>query len=381
MKKLKILQVNKLYYPFTGGVERVVQQIAEGLQEKTDMKVLVCQTKGKTIYEKVNGIFVYRQRSIGMIGNLPIPLGFIHQFRKMAKDRDVVHIHMPFPFADIACLLSGYKGKVVIWWHSDVVRQKKIMFFYRPFMELLLKRADRIVVATQGHIEGSLYLKPYRKKCCIIPFGVEKRIEKDADEYFGMENTKKEWKDRGKVNFLFVGRLVYYKGCKILLEAFQKIENATLTIVGNGSLEMELREYVKEHHMDNKVTFAGYVEDERLPLYFKQCDVFVLASTARSEAFGLVQIEAMSYGKPVINTALKSGVPYVSLHEKTGLTVEPGNVKSMEQAIRWMVEHPKEREEMGRSARIRVKKEFGLDDMLTKVYELYEEVVAEGEEC
>ncbi len=374
MKKLKILQVNKLYYPFTGGVERVVQQIAEGLQEKTDMKVLVCQTKGKTIYEEVNGIFVCRQKSIGMIGNLPIPLGFIHQFRKMAKDRDVVHIHMPFPFADIACLLSGYKGKIVIWWHSDVVRQKKIMFFYRPFMELLLKRADRIVVATQGHIEGSLYLKPYREKCCIIPFGVEKRIEKDADEYFGMENTKKEWKDRGKVNFLFVGRLVYYKGCKILLEAFQKIENATLTIVGNGSLEMELREYVKEHHMNNKVTFAGYVEDERLPLYFKQCDVFVLASTARSEAFGLVQIEAMSYGKPVINTALKSGVPYVSLHEKTGLTVEPGNVKSMEQAIRWMVEHPKEREEMGRSARIRVKKEFGLDDMLTKVYELYEEV-------
>ena len=361
MKKLKILQVNKLYYPFTGGVERVVQQIAEGLQEKTDMKVLVCQTKGKTIYEEVNGIFVCRQKSIGMIGNLPIPLGFIHQFRKMAKDRDVVHIHMPFPFADIACLLSGYKGKIVIWWHSDVVRQKKIMFFYRPFMELLLKRADRIVVATQGHIEGSLYLKPYREKCCIIPFGVEKRIEKDADEYFGMENTKKEWKDRGKVNFLFVGRLVYYKGCKILLEAFQKIENATLTIVGNGSLEMELREYVKEHHMNNKVTFAGYVEDERLPLYFKQCDVFVLASTARSEAFGLVQIEAMSYGKPVINTALKSGVPYVSLHEKTGLTVEPGNVKSMEQAIRWMVEHPKEREEMGRSARIRVKKEFGLE--------------------
>lgn len=374
MKKLKILQVNKLYYPFTGGVERVVQQIAEGLQEKTDMTVLVCQTKGRTIYEEVNGIFVCRQKSIGMIGNLPIPLGFIHQFRKMAKDRDVVHIHMPFPFADIACLLSGYKGKIVIWWHSDVVRQKKIMFFYRPFMELLLKRADRIVVATQGHIEGSLYLKPYREKCCIIPFGVEKRIEKDADEYFGMENTKKEWKDRRKVNFLFVGRLVYYKGCKILLEAFQKIENATLTIVGNGSLEMELREYVKEHHMDNKVTFEGYVEDERLPLYFKQCDVFVLASTARSEAFGLVQIEAMSYGKPVINTALKSGVPYVSLHGKTGLTVEPGNVKAMEQAIRWMVEHPKEREEMGRSARIRVKKEFGLDDMLTKVYELYEEV-------
>ena len=146
-------------------------------------------------------------------------------------------------------------------------------------------------------------------------------------------------------------------------------------------MELELREYVKEHHMDDKVIFAGYVEDERLPLYFKQCDVFVLASTARSEAFGLVQIEAMSYGKPVINTALKSGVPYVSLHGKTGLTVEPGNVKAMEQAICWMVEHPKEREEMGRNARIRVKKEFGLEDMLNRVYELYEEVVAEGERC
>lgn len=380
MKKLKVLQINKLYYPVTGGVERVVQQIAEGLQDKTDMKVLVCQPKGKTVYEKINGVVVCRQKSIGMIGNLPIPFGFFYRFRKMAKGRDIIHIHMPFPFADIAYLLSGYKGKIVLWWHSDVVRQKKMMVFYRPFMELLLKRADKIIVATKGHIEGSFYLKPYYKKCCIIPFGVDRVIEEDADKYFTIRKRKelsKEIYKKQDINFLFIGRLVYYKGCKILLEAFRNVENATLTIVGSGPLETELKNYVKQYHMEKKVIFTGYVEDEKLPFYFKQCDVFVLASIARSEAFGLVQIEAMSYGKPVINTNLPSGVPYVSLHGKTGLTVEPESAAAMEKAIFWMIEHPKERQEMGENARIRVKEEFCLDHMLNKVYELYKTLTEE----
>ena len=127
VKKTKVLQVNKLYHPITGGIERVVQQIAEGLNDRTDMKVLVCQRKGKAVTEEVNGVWVRRSSSFGVLASLPISFSFLLELRKLSKDRDVIHFHMPFPLGDLACLLSGYKGKVVVWWHSDIVRQKKMM--------------------------------------------------------------------------------------------------------------------------------------------------------------------------------------------------------------------------------------------------------------
>ncbi len=178
MRKLKVLQVNKLYYPFTGGVERVVQQIAEGLQDKTNMKVLVCNEQKKSVSERINGVKVFRSGSIRMLGNMPLSVKFISDFRKMAKTADIIQFHMPFPIGDLATLLSGYKGKIVVWWHSDVVRQKKMMILYKPVMTMFLKRADAIIVATQGHIDGSKYLKPYAHKCVIIPYGVNPVIEK-----------------------------------------------------------------------------------------------------------------------------------------------------------------------------------------------------------
>jgi len=371
MKKLKVLQVNKLYYPFTGGVERVVQQIAEGLKDKTNMEVLVCSEKKNSVSETVNGVKVHRSGSLCMVGNMPVSLKFIFDLRKMAKDADIIQFHMPFPIGDLAGLLSGYKGKIVVWWHSDIVRQKKMMLLYKPVMKMFLRRADAIIVATQGHIDGSAYLKPYRDKCVIIPFGVDSDIEKKADEWFKKgENRLEEKKDK-PVTFLFVGRFVYYKGCKVLLEAFRKVKNARLIMIGSGIMEKELKELAVSFHIEERVSFPGNVSDQELEKYFAGCDVFVLPSIVRSEAFGLVQIEAMVYGKPVINTNLPSGVPYVSIHKETGLTVEPGNAKELAKAMQWMTEHPEERLEMGKRARLRVKEKYQLSGMLKNVLDLY----------
>lgn len=289
----------------------------------------------------------------------------------MAKTADIIQFHMPFPIGDLATLLSGYKGKIVVWWHSDVVRQKKMMILYKPVMTMFLKRADAIIVATQGHIDGSKYLKPYAHKCVIIPYGVNPVIEKKADEWIEQSKNLKEEKKDTQVTFLFVGRLVYYKGCRELLEAFCNVQNARLIMVGSGIMEKELKELTVSLRIEDRVLFPGNVSDEKLERYFAECDVFVLPSIARSEAFGLVQIEAMSYGKPVINTNLPSGVPYVSIHKETGLTVEPENPKELAEAMQWMVEHPKERIEMGKRARMRVKEEFQVSGMLKKVFDLY----------
>lgn len=367
--KLKVLQLNKLYYPTIGGIEKVVKQIAEGLNEEVEMSVLTCAEGKHFITERLNGVQVYRVPSLFRIGSLPVPFGLTRQLRKLMKEQDVIHLHMPFPFGDLACLMSGYKGKIVVWWHSDVVRQKKMMLFYKPVMVRMLKRADAIIVATEGNLEGSAYLKPFRKKCVFIPFGIDKETEKAADRTIHQQT---ELRKTEKTRFLFVGRLVYYKGCDVLLKAFVGAENAILTVVGSGKMEKELKRLTRTLGIEDKVRFLGEVSEAELYKQYGECDVFVLPSVAKSEAFGLVQLEAMVFGKPVINTKLPSGVPYVSLHKLTGLTVPPGDIKALSEAVIWMGEHEEERLEMGKRARKRVEEEYRLDTMLKRVLEIYQ---------
>jgi rhamnosyl/mannosyltransferase len=365
---MKVLQVNKLYHPHTGGIEKVVQQLAEGLKDQLEIEVLVCQQRGRTKVEAINGVKVTRAGSLGVLFSVPISFSFIWQLRKLSKNMDVIHFHMPFPLGDLACLLSGYIGKVVVWWHSDVVRQKTLMKFYRPIMERFLKRADAIIVATQGHIDGSDYLPKYIDKCIIIPYGVDPEIEQRADDYYLNKVPMK----KDILNILFVGRLVYYKGCDILIDAFQTVKGAELTIIGSGEYEEVLRQQAIDCGCRDRIHFLGSVDDESLSKAFEECDVFVLPSVLKSEAFGLVQIEAMAYGKPVINTNLPSGVPYVSIEGLTGLTVEPNNAKALANAMQWMVDHKDERNEMGHRARQRVTECYRIENMLEAIRKVYE---------
>lgn len=374
MKKLRVLQVNKLYYPYTGGIEHIVQQIAEGLKEKINIKVLVCSDKKIIQKEVIHQVSVIRVPCLKMLGNVPIPFGLAYNFKKLSKNCDIVQLHLPYPFEDLACFLSGYKGKVIIWWHSDVVRQKKMLYFYLPLMHWLLKRADIIIVATEGHIKGSKFLSNYSNKCVIIPYGVDPQIEQYADNYINNYLYKQQIDHvkKNKVRFLFVGRLVYYKGCDILLKAFVNVENAELILVGSGNQELLLKKLTKKLKIHHKTKFYGELSQKDLFKQFEQCDVLVLPSVARSEAFGIVQIEAMAFGKPVINTNLPSGVPYVSIHGETGITVEPNQIDDLTKAMNWMVTHPQERLELGKRARARMKQYYRMDHMLSNILELYQ---------
>lgn len=382
-EQLKILQLNKRYFPAIGGIERVVQQIAEGLEEQTRMSVLVCSEERNYSRRTEKGVDVIRLPKLFQMGSLPVSLGLNITLRRMCKELDIIHLHMPFPLGDVACLLSGFKGKIVLWWHSDIVRQKKLMKLYKPVMLRMLKRADAIVVATEGHIKHSAYLGPYKEKCVVIPFGVDKAMEEAADRYVEAADTEKlinissTKEKKQKVSFLFVGRLVYYKGCDILLKAFADVTGAELVMVGSGALENECHKLAEELGMKDRVRFVGEVSEEELQKYMAECDVFVLPSVAKSEAFGLVQIEAMAFGKPVINTNLPSGVPYVSIHGETGLTVEPENVKQLAEAMQWMIDHKEERLAMGKKARERMKAEYRLENMTERVLELYRDLVKE----
>lgn len=372
MDKIKVLQVNKLYAPHTGGVEKVVQDLAEGLKDEVDMKVLVCQNRGKTSVEFVNGVEITRAGSLGILFSMPLSISFFSHLRRLSKDRDIVHFHMPFPLGDAAFFLSGFKEKVVVWWHSDIVRQKLLAKLYKPLMDKFLKRADCIIVATQEHIDSSQYLSPYRHKCVIIPFGIDVHAFTGASLQGHPELPTKINEIK---NLLFVGRLIYYKGVSVLLDAFSMVHGARLHIIGDGPLKPQLEQQAKGLGIAENVIFWGKVDDEQMKKLMHDCDMLVLPSIANSEAFGLVQIEAMACSKPIINTSLPTGVPYVSLHGQTGLTVTPGDAAALGKAIQRLVDNDVERLEMGARARERAEKFFSLSGMLGNVYKQYKSLL------
>ncbi len=366
-KKIRIIEVNKAYFPHTGGIETLVKQYSQDLQKNGfEVNTLVCRDDfGKAYHEIIDNINVTRAGSLGTYFSCPLSLSFIKFFRKMSENADIIHIHVPFPLADLALLLSGYKGKVIISWHSDVVKQKKLLVLYKPLLKYLLNRADCILVATKGHIKGSEWLKEYKSKCKILPYGI------NPDNYSNIHRRsilEEISSNPDGIKVFFTGRLVYYKGVDTLIKAFRKVNsNCELFIAGTGVLENQLKEMAYKYGLSERVHFLGFLPEEQLKQAYSDCDIFVLPSVARSEAFGIVQIEAMFYGKPVINTNLESGVPYVSIHGKTGLTVQPENSVQLAKAINFLCENKSIREKFGKSARERVLTVFNENNIIKKL--------------
>lgn len=356
MSKLRILQINKFYSPWIGGIESVIKEIAEKLNDRTDMKVLVCQPKGSKAFDIVNGVSVTRCASMGVLCSMPISFSFISTVRKMSKEADVLILHDPFPLGDLAVLLSGFKGKVIVWWHSDIIRQKKLRKVIDPIIHGILKRADAIFTTSEQYIDGSEYISKYRNKCRIVRYGL------DIPKYLDTERTSiltENINDKNKVKILFVGRLVYYKGVKVLIDAFKDISGAELFIVGTGADEETIRN--EAVLCKEPVHFLGNLSDSDLKSAFADCDFFVLPSTEKSEAFGIVQLEAMIYGKPVINTNLDTSVPYVSLDGVSGITVPVGNADELKKAMLTLINNSELRKTYGRNGYNRVLELFDLN--------------------
>ena len=359
----RLLIAGKAYAPHIGGIETVMQQTAEYMRRYAKTKVLCCRDElGLTKKEKIRGVPVTYAGSFGTVASCPVSFSYLGEFRRKVMLADTVELHLPFPVADLALLLSGYKGRVVVAWHSDVVRQKHMLTLYKPLMKWLLKRADAILVATKAHIDSSPYLPPFREKCVIVPYGID-----PAEYEFRPHLTPltSQLRNSHAKKILFTGRLVYYKGADVLLEAFANVRaDAELFFAGTGVLEPELQARAETLGIRDRVHFLGRRMTPDLRDMFADCDLFVLPSVANSEAFGIVQLEAMVNGKPVINTALPTGVPLVSIHGETGLTVPPQDAGALTDAMEQLLTDDALREQYGKAARERVLREFSLETVM-----------------
>ncbi|MBP0971887.1 MAG: glycosyltransferase, partial [Oscillospiraceae bacterium] len=273
----RLLITGKAYDPHIGGIETVMQQTAESMRKYAKTKVLCCRDDlGMTKKDRIRGVPVTYSGSFGTVASCPVSLSYFGDFRRKVMLADTVELHLPFPLADLALLLSGYKGRVVVAWHSDVVRQKLMLRLYKPLMKWLLKRADAILVATQAHIDSSPYLRDFREKCVIVPYGIDPAVYEQRPHLTPLQN---HLHDKSAKKILFTGRLVYYKGADVLLEAFARTrENAELFLAGNGVLEPELKAKAQALGIAERVHFLGRRMTPELRDMFADCDIFVLPS-------------------------------------------------------------------------------------------------------
>lgn len=364
---MKILQVSKLYPPVIGGVENHLCLLANELKDKVETKVLVANTRLKTEIKKEKSLEIIRVASLGRLFSLPLAFSLPLWFKRM--NRDILHFHLPFPLAVISYLLMRPKGKVVVTYHSDIIRQRLSKVFYRPFLMKFLKRTDCIITSSQNLRDNSPVLKRFKEKCRIIPFGIDLEEFRLTSEIAKKAQEIKE-KYKGPL-LLFVGRLVSYKGLRYLIEAMKEIE-AQLLIIGKGPLENRLKRLAKRLGIGNKIIWIEEVNREDLVAHYHACHLLVLPSISNNEAFGIVQLEAFACRKPVVSTNLPTGVTFVNLHQKTGLIVPPKDSEALSQAINSLLKSPNLREQYGRYARERAEKEFTQELMAQRVLKLYQ---------
>jgi glycosyltransferase involved in cell wall biosynthesis len=371
-ERLRVLHLGKYYPPVSGGMERVLQLLCEHERRVTDSEVLVVNTSLRTVRESWRGVPVTRVARLGAIGSVGVCPTFPWELHRRTADVHV--IHEPNPLALVSDFVARQSGPVVVWYHSEVLRPAwKYRLMYRPFLKRVLDRAARIVVSSPRIAEHATELQAYRHKCAVIPFGVElSRFELTASIAARAREIRS--RHRGCL-VLFVGRLVPYKGVNVLIDALRDVE-ATAVVVGGGPLGPVLREHARVAGVSPRVQFAGEVEEQELLALYHACDMLVLPSVTHAEAFGMVQIEAMACGKPVICTDLPSGVPWVNQHGRTGLVVGPGDPAALAEAITMLRDDSPMRQRMGVAARRRVEQEFTAERMAERTVALYHEVVA-----
>ncbi len=365
LKSLEILHISKLYYPWTGGVERNLQELVESIKKKTSVKILCCQVKGKTKLERINDVEVLKSCSLGLFLSVPISLCFPHHFQNLTKKADLIHYHSLFPLAETMEILFNPARKKVVTIHYERLTRNYLMSMYMPILRTFFKKMDIIIIPSKVFLNSKL-LSGFREKIEIIPFGIDiKKFEINHEIEKKRDEIKKSY---GFPIILFVGNLLPYKGLQYLILAMREVKG-NLLIIGDGILKNKLQEIVTKNSLEKKVHFLGKKSyDELVPFYYA-CDIFVLPSLY--ESFGNVQLEAMTCGKPVINTKIPTGVPEISIHGETGLTVPPGDSSALAEAIKRLVENEEERVRFGLKAKERVEKFYSMEIVSERVLSLY----------
>ena len=367
---MKILQIGK-FYPIRGGVEKVMYDLTMGISEMGIACDMLCASETKqTIKLNEKGRVLCTPIMMKAAATTISPQ-MVTILRNLVAQYDVVHIHHPDPMACLALYLSGFKGKVVLHWHSDILKQRWLLKLYKPLQSWLVHRADVVVGTSPVYLAESPYLQRAQHKTKCVPIGI--------DPIVANEQAAEEIRQRysGKKIVFSMGRLIGYKGYEYLVEAAKYLSDDFVVLIGGtGPLMDDLQNKIKQWNLPDKVKLLGFVRDEEVAAYYTACTLFCLPSIIKTEAFGIVQIEAMSCGKPVVTTKIpESGVSWVNQHGVSGLNVEPRDAQALAEAIEKVTEKAEDYKKYCEGAKRHFDEMFTKSKMIQTCLEIYKNLL------
>jgi rhamnosyl/mannosyltransferase len=372
---MRVLHAYKIYRPdVEGGVPEIMGLLTSRRAAGDEADILVARRRGLGRSLAWNGVPVRAVTSLGNLFSMPVAPTFPLALWRHARRVDVVALHAPFPLNDVG-LLPGIHERVglVVHWHSDIIGRKALLPLVAPFIRRTLSRADRIIVSSSSIVALSPFLQSCAEKCTVIPIGVDPDYwgRLDAEERSQVEEL------RGAHRRMVVasGRLVPYKGFDVLIRALPHID-AEAIVVGEGPQMQGLRRLARQLAVADRVHFAGNVSRSRLKTLLHAAQLFCFPSVTSAETFGIAQLEAMAAGKPIVNTALPTGVPLVARHGHEAITVAPGDACALAAGISRLLDDPALAERLGRAGRQRVETQLHQDVFIRKVRAVYAEVHA-----
>ncbi len=381
---MRVLHLGKYYPPYRGGIERFLGDLLPALQRVGIKPAALVHAHAGA--EKGGDPFpIWRAPTYGRLLYAPISPLFPAWLEAIIRDfrPDLLHFHLPNLSAFWALIVPAARRLPwIIHWHADVVpsrfdfRLRLAYQAYRPLEQALLGRAEKIIVTSPPYRDSSRALKPWLGKTVVVPLGLNptRLGEPDQNSRFWAEQ---QWGREDLLRLLCVGRLTYYKGHKVLLDALTQLEGVRLLCAGGGELLSQLAAQIRQAGLGEKATLLGEVSDGYRNALLATCDVLVLPAIERTEAFGLVLLEAMAYGKPVIATQVQgSGMGWVVEEGKTGWMVPPGDAAALAHRIEFVRCHPDSRRQVGERGRQQVWERFHIQACARQLAEIYRLEVA-----
>ncbi|TGD73507.1 glycosyltransferase [Mangrovimicrobium sediminis] len=385
---MRVLHLGKYYPPDPGGMETFLRDLLHAsLRAGLEVAALVhawrpgLRSSSETRHTADGDLQLTRAAIWGRLLFTPISPAFPLQLRRLLRQFQpgIVHVHLPAPSA-FWLLLSPAARRVpwVAHWHADAIDERAgtllrgvYRWLYRPLQSALLRRTRAIIVTSPPYLESSPALREFHDRCVVVPLGLDAQtLHAAAPTALPADNVP------GEIRLLAVGRLTYYKGLDVLLRAVAAVPEARLRIVGVGEDGERLRHLADELGLAGRVAFLGGLDDAALAREYQACDCLCLASTERSEAFGLVLLEAMSFARPLIASEIPgSGVGWVVEEGVNGLKVPPGDVPAWSAAIRRLAGDTALRQRLGATGCARFEERFAIDACMRGVGDVYRQVL------
>lgn len=336
---------------------------------------VICFKKSEANNEEIiDGVKIYRNPIDKLIASQPLGIQYLLQCYKAAKNADIVHLHAPNMLGAFCTFFIRKKCRLLVHWHSDVINKGMLGKIITPLEWALLRRADGIVALTQAYADASAVIAPFKNKIMVVPHGIPDKKNECCTLNFKSSFTAQI---KGRKIILAVGRLVPYKGFNVLVNAAKYLSaDSVVVIVGGGPLENDLKHAIVDAGVNDRVVLAGKLSDDELNSLYERATLFCLPSMYRAEAFGVVLIEAMRCGLPIVASDIPgSGVPWVNQHDRSGLNVPVGDPVALAGACNQILASPELRRRLSEGARHRFVAEFTEDVSVNRMMKVYSQIL------